>query len=88
MSFGASVDGSFLDPEALSALVSTLTRELAAKDQLLAQKDEELGRKDVEIALRDEKLSTHEQQIEHLKLVIEKLQRSAYGPAARSSSAT
>jgi transposase len=82
MSFGASVDGSFLDLEALGALVATLTRELAARDQLLAQKDEELTRKDAEIALRDEKLSTHEQQIEHLKLMIEKLQRSAYGASS------
>jgi transposase len=82
MSFGASVDSSFLDPEALGALVATLTRELAARDQLLAQKDEELTRKDAEIALKDAKLSTHEQQIEHLKLVIEKLQRSAYGASS------
>jgi len=82
MSFGASVDGSFLDREALGALVATLTRELAARDQLLAQKEDELTRKDAEIALRDEKLSTHEQQIEHLKLMIEKLQRSAYGASS------
>jgi hypothetical protein len=36
------VDDSFLDPAALGALVATLTRELAARDQLLAQKDEGL----------------------------------------------
>ena len=82
MSFSAPADNSFLDPEALSALVATLTRELAARDQMLAQKDMELTRKDAEIALRDAKLSTHEQQIEHLKLVIEKLQRSAYGASS------
>jgi transposase len=82
MSFIASADGPSLDPEALSALVATLTRELAARDQMLAQKDLELTRKDAEIALRDAKLSTHEQQIEHLKLVIEKLQRSAYGASS------
>jgi transposase len=82
MSFSASADDSLLDPEALSALVATLTRELAAREQMLAQKDVELTRKDAEIALRDAKLSTHEQQIEHLKLVIEKLQRRAYGASS------
>src|ERR1700731_584350 len=82
MSFSASADGPSFDPEVLGALVATLTRELAARDQMLAQKDLELTRKDAEIALRDSKLSTHEQQIEHLKLVIEKLQRSAYGSSS------
>lgn len=56
MSFSASADGPSFDPEALSALVATLTRELAARDQMLAQKDMELTRKDAEIALRDAKL--------------------------------
>jgi hypothetical protein len=55
------VDDSFVEPAALSGLMATPARELAARGQLLAQKDEELTRKDAEIALKDEKFSTHEQ---------------------------
>ena len=61
----ASVDLDLLDPEALKALV-------------IAQRAE-LFDKDVELSMQQEKLSSHEQQIEHLKLVIEKLQRMMFG---------
>lgn len=82
MSLSASVDDSVLDPEALRALLAAQAQELAAKDQLLAQKDAEIARKDAEIAARDEQLSSGELQIAHLKLLIEKLQRSMYGASS------
>lgn len=65
MSSSAPVEVDLFDHQAVRAL-------LAWKDQLLANKD-------AEIAARDEKLSTHEQQIEHLKLLLEKMRRDAYG---------
>jgi len=65
MSSSAPVEVDLFDHQAVRAL-------LALKDQLLSNKD-------AEIAARDEKLSTHEQQIEHLKLLLEKMRRDAYG---------
>jgi uncharacterized protein (DUF3084 family) len=79
MSFSASADVDLFDPEALRTLVVVQARELARKDEQLAHKEAELARKDAELAARDEALSTREQQIEHLKLVIEKMQRSMFG---------
>ena len=79
MPFSASADIDLFDPEAVRALLAAQARELALKDQQLAEKDAELARKDAEIAARDERLSSGEEQIEHLKLVIEKLRRDAFG---------
>jgi hypothetical protein len=79
MSFSASAAVDLSDPEAVRALLAAQARELALKDQLLAEKDAELARKDAEIVARDERLCSREEQIEHLKLVIAKLRRDAYG---------
>jgi transposase len=79
MSFSASADVDLFDPEALRTLVVVQARELARKDEQLAHKEAELARKDAELAARDKALSTREQQIEHLKLIIEKMQRSMFG---------
>lgn len=86
MSFTAATDIDFSDPEAVRALLAERARELATRDQLLVEKDAMLARKDAEIAardaeiaVRDEKLCSREQQIEHLKLLLEKMRRDAYG---------
>jgi hypothetical protein len=78
MSFTA-VDVDLSDPEAVMALLVAQARELAFKDQLLSEKDGALVSKNAEIAARDEKLSSRQQQIEHLKLLLEKMRRDAYG---------
>lgn len=79
MSFTASAEFDFSDPEAVRAVLAAHARELALRDQLLAEKDTLIASKDAEIAVRDEKLSSRDQQIEHLKLLIEKMRRDAYG---------
>ena len=79
MSFTASDEFDLSDPEAVRAVFAAHARELALRDQLLAGKDTLIASKDAEIAARDEKLSSRDQQIEHLKLLIEKMRRNAYG---------
>ncbi len=79
MSFTASAEFDLSDPEAVRAVLAAHARELALRDQLLAEKDTLIASKDAEIAARDEKLSSRDQQIEHLKLLIEKMRRDAYG---------
>jgi len=86
MSSTASAGCDFSDPEAVRAFLDAHVRELARRDQLLAEKDALLARKDAElaardaaIAARDETLSSRQQQIEHLKLLLEKMRRDAYG---------
>jgi transposase len=79
MSLTASDQVDFSDPQAVIALLNKHTRELAFRDRLLAEKDALLASKDSEIAARDEKLTSRDQQIEHLKLLLEKMRRDAYG---------
>lgn len=79
MSFTASAEFDLSDPEAVRAVLAAHARELALLDRLLAEKDTLIASKDAEIAARDEKLSSRDQQIEHLKLLIEKMRRDAYG---------
>lgn len=82
MSFTASAEFDFSDPEAVRAMLAAHARELALRDQQLAERDALIARKDAEIAVRDEKLSSRDQQIEHLKLLIEKMRRDAYGASS------
>lgn len=82
MSFTASAEFDLSDPEAVRAMLAAHARELALRDQQLAEKDALIARKDAEIAVRDEKLSSRDQQIEHLKLLIEKMRRDAYGASS------
>ncbi len=79
MTFTASDHINFSDPEVVRALLNDQARELVLRDQLLAEKDALIARRDAEIAARDEKLSSRDQQIEHLKLLLEKMCRDAYG---------
>jgi transposase len=79
MTLSASDQIDFSDPQVVRALFEAQLRELALKDQQLAEKDALIASRDVEIAARDEKLSSRDQQIEHLKLLIEKMRREAYG---------
>lgn len=79
MTFTASDHINFSDPEVVRALLNDQARELVLRDQLLAEKDALIARRDAEIAARDEKLSSRDQQIEHLKLLLEKMRRDAYG---------
>jgi transposase len=86
MSLTAPDEIDFSDPQAVRALFDAHLRELTLRDRLLAEKEAKLAQKDVElaakdalIAARDEKLSSRDQQIEHLKLLLEKMRRDAYG---------
>ncbi len=79
MSLTASDQVDFSDPQAVITLLNKHTRELAFRDRLLAEKNALLASKDSEIAARDEKLTSRDQQIEHLKLLLEKMRRDAYG---------
>ena len=79
MTLSASDQIDFSDPQVVRALFQAQLRELALRDQQLAEKDALIASRDAEIAVRDEKLSSRDQQIEHLKLLIEKMRREAYG---------
>jgi transposase len=79
MSFAASDQIDFSDRQAVKALFEAQARELAWRDQQLAEKDAVIASRDADIAARDEKLSSRDQQIEHLKLLLEKMRRDAYG---------
>jgi len=69
----------FSDQQAVRALFEAQALELALRDRKLAEKDALIASRDADIAARDEKLSSRDQQIEHLKLLIEKMRRDAYG---------
>ena len=77
--FTASDQIDFSDQQAVRALFEAQLLELALRDQQLAEKDALIASRDAAIAARDEKLSSRDQQIEHLKLLLEKMRRDAYG---------
>lgn len=82
MAFSAPADVDLSDPDAVRALLLAQARELSLRDQLIAEKDAALARKDAEIAVRDGKLCSRDQEIEHLKLLLEKMRRNMYGASS------